>query len=104
MTGSAGSGVGGGGAAVQAGGGGGGGGWGRQCWQRKGGGGGGAVQAAEATSVDDGDDDYVFTEPRSPAQRLITMEKPNMASISFSPLYYACQTRFFVDKSVPRKR
>ena len=47
--------------------------------RRRGGGGGGdggaAVQAAEATSADDGDDDDVFTEPRSPAQRLIAMEK-----------------------------
>ena len=33
------------------------------------------MQAAEATSADDGDDDDVFTEPRSPAQRLIAMEK-----------------------------
>ena len=40
-----------------------------------------AVQAAEASAADRGDDDDVFTEPVSPAQRLIAKEKAKFERI-----------------------
>ena len=41
-----------------------------------------AVQAAAATAADGDDDDDVFTEPRSPAQRIIAKEKAKFQRIT----------------------